>query len=156
MSDPSRRQLAIADMLNRLSYIRRTNGYNSDAGEHVFLGEAPAFGPDDPPEAISVVIGPDRPTQRGMLVQLEAPFGIQACVPVDLPDAWEVIEGLIADIKRAVEIEREPSGERMLEGSMPGGLERGVTTPIARAEGSTYVGAEVEYLVTFEEPWGNP
>lgn len=156
MSEPSRRELAFDDLLTRLSSITRAKGFNSDAGEHIFMGEAPAWGEGDPAEAIVVDVRDDQPEMRGSIVETVVPIAIQAAVPVDLPDPWRTIERLVQDIKRAVEQTDPIDGQHSLAGSMPNGLERGVTSQIRRTAGATYVGAEVVYTVSFEEPWGQP
>ena len=38
MALPSKRQLALADLLNRLGFITKAKGYNTDAGLHIFQG----------------------------------------------------------------------------------------------------------------------
>jgi hypothetical protein len=155
MSEASRRELAFDDLLARLATITRANGFTSDAGNYIFMGEAPGWGEDDPSEAIVIDVRDDHPETRGSIVETVVPIAVQAAVPVDLPDPWRTIERLVADIKRAVENDAIP-GHHALAGSLPNGLERGTTAPIRRTPGATYVGAEVTYNVTFEEEWGSP
>jgi hypothetical protein len=165
VSNPSKRATALADLAARLAWITVAHGYNSDAGEHIFLGEQPAFGPDDPPAAIAIVVGDDSPTQLGPTIRSTVPVEVQAYVPADLDAPLLALEALIADIKVAVEIEGNDqnatlggsaSVDRSLEGTLPKGLDRGATRSIPRAEGSTVVGVSVEYRLTFEERWGKP
>jgi hypothetical protein len=159
----SKRQAAIGELVRRLEFITKANGYNTDAGEHMFVGEAPTFGEDDPPEALAVLVEDDSPQAAGGLIRTRTPIEIWAVVPAGLNDPLLAIEAIIADIKEAVEIEADGSVDRFLGvvgedgkpyGTLPRGLERGVIRTIKRREGSTYVGASVEYIANFEERWG--
>ena len=42
------RETAIGELRTRLENILVANGYNTDVGQDVLLGEQPVFGPDDP------------------------------------------------------------------------------------------------------------
>lgn len=161
--EPSKRQAAIADLVRRLEFITKVKGYNTDAGEHIFIGEAPTFGEDDPPEALAVLVEEDSPQIQGGLIRTRTPIEIWAVVPAGVEDPLLAIEAIITDIKEAVEIEANGSIDRFLGivddagkpyGTLPRGLERGVIKPLKRQEGSTYVGAAVEYIANFEERWG--
>jgi len=161
MTQKSKRQLALTDLVNRLSFIQVAKGYNTDAGLHIFLGEVPRFGPNDPPAALAVVVGDDSPETTGGTTRTRVPFEVQAIVPADMTAPTLAIEEIVADIKEAVEIEADGSVDRYL-GVMNGkpatlskGLQRGSTRAIRREPGSEYVGASVEYLATFEEKWGS-
>ena len=133
------------------------------ADGHIFLGEMPAFGPDDPPAALGVAIGDDSPEASGSTTRTRVPYEVWAIVPADLNAPLVAIEAIIADIKEAVEIEANPDQTRALgamvlgqpRGTTPKGLERGVTRALRREEGSEFVGAAVEYILTFEDVWGS-
>lgn len=160
----SKRQAALLDLIARLEFITKAKGYNTDAGEHIFLGEAPTFGEDDPPEALAVLVGEDSPQTSGGLIRTRTPIEIWAVVPATLEQPLLAVEAIIADIKEAVEIEADGSIDRFLGtideetsrpyGTLPKGLERGSIRALRRQEGSTYVGAAVEYIAHFEESWG--
>lgn len=162
MSTPlaSKRHLALDDLRNRLSYITVENGYNSDAGKNIFLGEAPTWGPDDEPAGLAIEIGDDSVNVQGGLITCRVPVRIWAVIPVETEDPLLPIEEIIADIKEAVEIERDGSLDRSLgaigtdPATDPMGLERGSTRALRRPEGSEYIGASVEYILTFVEQWG--
>lgn len=160
---PSKRQAAIGDLVRRLSYITKANGYNTDAGEHIFVGEAPTFGEADPPEALAVLVGEDSAQTNGGVIRTRTPIEIWAVVPAGTNDPLLAVEAIITDIKEAVEIEADGSVDRFLGdvaeggvpyGTLPRGLERGTIKPLRRQEGSTYVGTSVEYVANFEEHWG--
>lgn len=160
---PSKRQAAIAELVRRLEFITKANGYNTDAGEHIFLGEAPAFGEGDPPEALAILIDDDSPQTNGGVVRTRTPIEIWAVVPAGFEDPLLAIEAIITDIKEAVEIEADGSIDRFLGtvteagqpyGTLPRGIERGVVQAVKRDPGGTYVRAAVEYVAYFEETWG--
>ena len=156
----SRRQVALEDLRTRLSYVQIAKGYNTDAGKTILLGEEPRFGPDDPTTALALSIGDESVDVQGAVITTRVPVSVWAIVPVGTSEPLLAVEAIIVDIKEAVEIEPDGSIERSLgviEGSsatQPKGLQRGPTRALKRQEGSTYVGAAVEYVLTFEERWG--
>ena len=158
----SKRQLALEDLLNRLSFIQTAKDYNTDAGLRIFMGEAPQFGEGDPPSALAVFVGDDSPETTGGTVRTRVPIEIWAVVPDDLPSPLMSIEAIIADIRAAVEIEADASVDRSLgltdsgPATMPTGLERGPARPLRREVGSGYVGCSQEYTARFETKWGTP
>jgi hypothetical protein len=160
---PSKRQAAIAELVRRLEFITKAKGYNTDAGEHIFLGEAPSFGEGDPPEAIAILIQDDSPQTSGGAIRTRTPIEIWAVVPAGIEAPLLAVEAIIADVKEAVEIEIDGSVDRFLGtiaddghpyGTLPRGLERGVIQALKREPGGTYVRAAVEYVANFEERWG--
>jgi hypothetical protein len=159
----SKRQAAVADLVRRLGFITRANDYNTDAGEHIFLGEAPTFGEGDPPEALALLIQDDSPQVAGGLIRTRTPIEIWAVVPADVDAPLLAVEAIITDIREAVEIEADGSVDRFLGtidedgkpcGTLPRGLERGVIQALTRKPGDTFVRAAVEYVANFEERWG--
>ena len=159
----SKRETALLDLRDRLAWITVPHGYNSDAGQNISMGEVITLGPDDPPAALSIVVGQDSPTVDGGVVRSTVPVEVQAFVPTDIDAPVVALERLIADIKQAVEIEGndqnatgDPSIDRALTGTLPLGLTRGTTRPIPREEGSSVVGVSVGYLLAIEERWGQP
>jgi len=158
----SKRQVALADLLGRLIFITKANGYNTNAGASISAGEAPRFGPDDPPAALAVFVGDDSPDTKGGTVRTDVPIEIWATVPAGLGAPLIAIEELIADVRVAIEVEKDGSVDRSLGGvaggpaTLPTGLRRGSTRPLRREPGSEFVGASVEYVATFETRWGTP
>jgi hypothetical protein len=153
----SKRQDALEDLRDRLSQITTDNGFASNAGALIFVGEVPRIGPDDEPAAICVVVGPDQPSTTGSRTICRVPIEIQAIVPADLADPMVALEGILGDVKRAVEIEGvEAYRSRGLNGTLPVGLERASTRWLPRQEGDAFVGAGVGYVAIFDESWGQP
>lgn len=147
----SRRQLLLAAIVARVQAVQTASGFQTDAGQLVFFGETPELGPDDPNEAIAVVVGDEEPKYQGANLLIRLPVSIQAVAKADLEAPWLAIEAVIADIKTAVEL-----ADRKLGGLIPQPLERGPVRTMPRAKGSTTVGVSVQYLATYVEGWGTP
>lgn len=142
------RQAILTALLERLGTIRVDDGFNSNAGVTVFLGESPLLGEDDPDAAIAVVLRDDVIRWQGKKAFLDLPLEIQAVAKTTLDACWLTIEALLEDIKRAVETVDHTIAETKLE--------RGQTRTLPREPGSTTVGAGVTYVVTYAEGWGTP
>lgn len=142
-------------LAERVAVIQVANGYQTDAGVLVVLGEAPQLGPDDPDTAIAIVPGEEQTRWVREHVFVRLPIDVQAVVKSDLTNlatAWWTVEQVIADIKRAVE-----TSDRMLDRLLPPpGLERALTRALQREPGLTTIGAAVTYLTEFGEVWGDP
>ena len=155
----SRRQEVIVAFFERLEGITIAAGFNTDAGQALFLGVEPQMGPDDPNYAIAVLIGDDdAPGFQGESIAYNLPLECKVLAKVDEAkpdDAWMTVEALLQDIKRAVEL---PSTEerrlgRLLSGL---GLNRGQTFTIPREPGSLKVGVSLTYSAPIKEKWGEP
>lgn len=147
----TRRRSILEAVKTRLEAIRQDDGYATDAGETVFLGEAPALGPDDPDVAIVILVGEDEPHFQGEHVLLRLPLEIQAVAKADLDEPWLAVEDVLGDIKMAVE-----TTDRTLGGLVKRQIERGATVTLEREPGSTYVGATLTYYAPYTERWGHP
>lgn len=172
----SKRLLAIQDLADRLSYIKKSNNYSSDAGDMILLGEAPVLGKDDPAAALAIFLLNDEPLgdayTKGALNQVRVPIEVHAVAKLaNGQQALIVYEGLIEDIKKAVEIEGRDSGTNAARDrylgvipdsspaqpvTLPKGFERGATRIHFREGGSEIIGVTVEYFMSIEEPWGQP
>lgn len=154
MSASKRRQLLDA-IVTRLEAIRagQTSDtgatFETDAGGAVYMGEAPQLGEGDPDEAVAVLVLEDEPTPFGPSIRIVLPVDVQAVCKSDLDNPWRAAEQVVADIKRAVEIDRS------LEGLVQS-LDRGPVTVQPREPGTTTVNVSVSYRLTFKEDWGNP
>ena len=145
--------------IGRLKEISVDNGYATDVGETIVLGEQPMLGPDDDGSAIALVAGEDEPQGgqglgggEGAAVTIEWTVSVIALISSDsdIEDPWLTIEHVIGDIKRAMELD-----DRTL-GGLVGEFSRGQVRPLEREEGSTVVGGAVDYLVLYSETWGKP
>ena len=66
----TRRQDIIAELISRVSAITKTNGFSTNAGRNVYVGEIVKLGENEPDSAIAIVIGNetvDRPAGQGDL-----------------------------------------------------------------------------------------
>ncbi len=160
MSDPSRRERAIAAIVARLEEVTRDNGCATDAGAHVIVGETPTLGPDDPPAVFAVVVQEDSHRFQGEHVVSTLPLEIQALLPAGSEDPWLAAEAMVADVKRAVELREEDLAvddrRRFGNAVQRDGLARGNTRAAPRPEGSSYVGIGITYEMQIRETWGNP
>ena len=147
----SRRRLIVEALKARVEAIRVANGFETDAGVTVFLGETPPLGPDDPETAIAIVVGDEDPQYQGANLFIRLPVAIQALARADLEQPWLAVEDLIGDIKRAVELE-----DRTLGGLVKRQIERGSVVALEREPGSTTVGAAVTFVCPYVEGWGTP
>lgn len=154
------------ELATRLAYITIDNDYSSDAGLHIYAGQIPKLGPDDPPEVLAISVGDEtQQADDAGRISYTVPVEVIAILnPTDIDSPLWTIEAAIRDIKVAVEIEGNdqnlPIGPasimRSLDGTLPTGLSRGVVRTYPREGGSEIVGASVEYQLSFQEEWGQP
>lgn len=153
MADPRRLEIVTA-LKVRLEEIEVRNGFLTNAGRHVYVHEAPAFGPDDECEAIAILIGEDVAlwgAGAGMKMTLQVPLEFWALAKADVADAWKVAERILGDIKQALELE-----DRRLGGLINPELTRGSTRTLPREPGQLFVGVAVGYRLAYNEIWGAP
>lgn len=161
---PSKRSAALLDLRSRLAWITVENGYSSDIGKQITMGEVYVLGEDDPKTGLAIMVGDDSSESSGQRTESEVPVEVACYIPVGTDDPVLVIEDMIEDIKRAVEIEPTPDNDRalgtitdgVLYGTLPMGVSRGQIRAIPREPGSPIVGASVTYLLQFQEDWGQP
>lgn len=152
----SRRQLILESVRERLKAIQPANGYQTDAGLAVYLGERPELGENEPPNAIALEVGEEQSeaqdiTGRTLFVRL--PLFVSAVTKADLGnDAWTAAEAILADIKKAMEQDDVTLGG-LLERS---GLERASIRTSDREPGSLIVGITATYVAPYLEAWGAP
>lgn len=146
----SKRQQILEAVKARLEAIRVADDFNTDAGDEVQLGEVLDLGPDDPDAAACVVPLDDTTTTQGHKHQVRLPIELQAVVKVDLEEPWVLAEAMLADIKKAFELEDKTLGGLTTE------ITRGATRGLAREPGMTTAGVGVTYTVLYQETWGAP
>lgn len=129
-------------------------------GGIVMLGEVTDLGPDDPPFAITVVPGDDTTKRQGLKFLITMVIDLQAVVRIDIDEPSVKAEHLLADIKRAFELDENalhPTDPRRLVDLITrDSLQRGSTRVLPRDEGMTSVGLSLAYAVDYQETWGNP
>lgn len=147
----SRRQLILEAIRTRLEAIQIDDGFQTNAGSQLFMGEAPTLGEDDPDVAIAIVVGDDNPSYQGEQTMLAMPVMVQAIAKADLDDPYVAAEAVLADIKKAVEL-----ADRTLDGLVRRQIQRGATRTLPREPGSTTVGIGITYVAPYTELWGTP
>lgn len=154
MPEPSRRRQILAIYCERLKAIRGPAGFFTEAGRHVFVGEIPNLGTDDPDDAIAILGQQDEWRQQGKAFFVRWPITIWAVTKAD-PDpseAYLAVEDLLADIERAVELDDMTLGGLVYQPIVR--LAPRLTLP--REEGSLVVGVGVTYANDWKEGWGHP
>ena len=154
----SRRRRILEAFRTRLEEIRTNNGFLTDAGRTIFLGERVTLGPDDPDTALAIVAEEDsrNPPSQGLgsgalaAVEITLPVSIHALAKADLDEPLLAQEDVIDDIERAIELT-----DRTI-GGLVGGLTQLSVIPLDREEGTTVVGAAVVYSVLYSKKWGDP
>lgn len=147
----SNRQELLEAFKTRVSAIAKADGFQTDAGLTVFLGDLPTLGPDDPPEAIAIMVGDDEPRYQGAQILIRLPVLLVALVKAELDEPWAAVEAILADLKTAVELP-----DRTLGGTVKRQIERGVTRTLPREMGSTTIGAAITYWCPYVEVYGAP
>lgn len=147
----SRRQDVIEEVRTRLEEITTANGYQTNAGNLILMGQTPALSESDPEQALAVTVGQDTVGYQGEDVQVTLPVMIFALVRADLDDPYLAAEAVLADIKKAIETDHNLGG--LLKAR---GLVRGSTTAALRDPASEFVGGSVFYEMMFAEKWGAP
>src|SRR3990170_287171 len=144
----SRRQDILAAFVARLEKIQIAEGYQTDAGQLVFIGERPVLGPDDPTASIMIDVRDDEVGHQGEHVVVALPVSVRAVVKAGSGDPWLAVEAVLADIKTAVEADHDLGGILL-----PRGLERASSEQRDREAGDDVVGAAVGYVLRFRELW---
>ena len=150
----STRQLIVEAFRDRLELILIASGYDTDAGQDVFLGESVTFGPDDADQGIAIDVQEDDVSQSmGPIPELSIrlPLDIQALAKATIAQPWVAVEEILGDIKKAVE-----TGSATWVGTLGGELTRGTTQTLERTEGANAVGAAITYEILYTETWGAP
>lgn len=152
------RRLRIIDALKaRVEAIETVNGFNTNAGQRVYLGELPELGPDDPEAVIAIIPREDIVPDALNNIPIKWPIDIFVLVSPDIAAPWIVTENALADIKKAVELEDRSLGGLLMGGrDNPGGLVRGTTETFPRQTGAEVVGASITYMAPYAEAWGFP
>jgi len=141
----TRRQQILEALIARMQEIQIANGYATDAGLAVHIGDVPLFGADDPTEVIVIVAQETRPGANRVEI---LPVEFQAVATVALDQPYLAAEAVLSEITRAMEVE-----DRTL-GGLVKDMTIGPTRLLAREPGSTTVGVGQLYDLTYVRPWG--
>lgn len=152
VADSTRKQI-LQVVLARLARISRVNGFATDAGQSVIVGEI-AIGPDDVDTAIAVVPGETGPLSQRQLHKAAETLPVQVAALArvsgwdDYANAWMRAEDVLSDIKAAIE-----QSDREL-GGLAIDIVRGPVLTLERGEGQTTIGCAVTYEITYATAWG--
>jgi hypothetical protein len=148
----SKRKRILDAVVARLAVITVANGFGSNAGDSIKLGDNPQLGPDDRYPCIAVLVEDDTIGNQQARIVIDLSIQIAVIVPIDLADStWPAIEEAVSDVKRAMELV-----DRSLSGLLRYNLERRPTRIYPRESGSTVAGVTVGYLLPYHETWGEP
>jgi len=157
IATPTRRERILDAITERLVAISIANGFRTDLGKVIVVGEIPRFGPDDPTQALAVLPREDQIGETLSNIPIIWPIDIGILLSAAVSKPWKTVEAGIHDVKRAMELE-----DRGLGGLLTGGrnnvegMLRGTTESYPRVSGTDAVGALITYAFKYVEAWGNP
>ena len=151
----SRRLYILEALAQKLEQITLTNGFNTDAGLKVELGQDLDLGESDPDAAIAIVPGAERFSSSQTKLYSEWPIAIRAVVKADLDQPWLTAEQIIADIERAVEVGDRTFGD-LVNWNGDHGLILDSIASFERAPGSSVIGMEALFIAKLQRSWGDP
>ncbi len=153
MADDSYRKRILAALRDRVAEITPENGFSTEAGRHIFIGALPQLGENDPDAAIAIAPEDLEPTYQGEHVRGEWPIAVIAVAnaSANRDDPWMVVEDVLADIQRAVELP-----DRFLDGLCRHHFRCGTTRTYPRETGSESVAVAQTYLFPVVRVWGHP
>jgi hypothetical protein len=148
----SKRQRILETLRARLQAIKIASGFQTDLGDHVYLGVLPRLGPDDERHALAIGVGDELVSDRQMeKVVYSLPVEIHIVTLADTVEPWLLVEAGIADVKAAIEL-----ADRRLDNLAMNHIQRAPTRTREQESGSLVIGAIVPYLVPLTELWGHP
>jgi hypothetical protein len=151
MSGTSKRQQILEAVRTRLRAIKTEDGFRTNLGDEVLLGELPAPGPDDP-VGLAIGVGEEQIGSVQEKVKVTLPIEIYILATVtDVSEPWVNVEQALADVKQAIELPDRTLGRLLVDK-----LRRGPTRSFERESGSLVVGAVITYLADFTDLWGHP
>jgi len=151
----TKRQAILEVIRDRLCAVTRP-GYTTNIGREVYVGEKPELGPDDPDEAVAILIEDDRILWQQDKKHIELPFEVVAVVKVaadklERKQAWLRLESVLEDIKTALETD-----DRRMGGLLTDNLQSGGTRTLPRESGSEVISVGISYRAKYTESWGQP
>ncbi len=145
------RRDAITAFKARLATILKANGFHTDAGAVIAVGEAYQLAKDDPDVALAIVVLDEMllPPRGDLKISMHLPIEVIVLVKPDLDDVIGSIEDGIEDVKRAIEL-----GDRQFGGLLDNTIRRGSIRTLPRESGSQTCGAIVPYTLPMSEAYG--
>jgi hypothetical protein len=156
MADSIRKRI-LAEVVRRLSLITTANGFQTDAGQVLDVGIARRLGPNDPDAAIAVLLLDEVTVYQAGRVASDWPIEIIAVANAsDNREApWLLVEDVLADIRRAMELPdiEDRTFARLLRSP---GMEIGSARTFDRDEASEIVGVSQTYGFPLVRGFGVP
>jgi hypothetical protein len=155
MADSIRKRI-LAAVKSRLQQVTVANGFNTDAGLALVIGVLPKLGEDSPDAAIAVAPQEQTPVPLTPIhVGGDWPIEIIAIAnaSANLEDPWFLVEDILADIQRAMELEDRTFGSALIS---PLDMEVGSTRVFGRESASEQVAVSQTYTFRTQRVWGNP
>ena len=145
------RREAVIEFKSRLAQIQTTNGFLTNLGQEIAVGEAYQLGSDDPDAALAMVILDEdhQPIRQDLKISFDLPIEVIVLVKPNLDDVIGSIEDGIADVKIALE-----RGDRQFDGLLTGRMRRGRVRTLPRESGSSTCGAIIPYTLPISEAYG--
>lgn len=137
--------MVVEELVSRLSVIRETNNFATDAGKTVFVGESPELGEGDPETAIAVVLNDTVPQPNRMEIW---PIEIQAVAKASIEQPYMAALHVLGDVVKAFELE-----DLTLNGLVKR-MEVGPQRTLRREQGSMTVGIGQVYYLQYIRAWG--
>jgi hypothetical protein len=136
-------------MRSRLETITQANGFNTNAGEQIAVGEAYNLGPDDPDIALAMIVNDEDmlAPQGDVKRAIHLPIDVVVLVKPDLDDVIGSIELAIDDVRIAVE------SDRTLGNVLINTLRLGPIRTLPRESGSSVAGAILPYSLPISEAY---
>lgn len=149
MADSIAKQILDA-LVARCQNITIANGYNTNAGQRVFLGRRSFMSRESFP-SVCVIRGTDSVKERTVeRVKLLLPVTVEGLLAQDTTDVGSDEEELLADLKQAVLTTDIRLGGLAIKTEYVGsGL-------LQRDDAATYIGVELTLEVTYIEFLGDP
>jgi hypothetical protein len=153
MADSIRKRILLV-VASRVAAITTENGFNTDAGRSVYIGGMPTLGPSDPDAVIAVIPQSQNAGLTQMHVAGEWPIDIVAVANASAQrdDHALLVEDVLADIQRAIELE-----DRTLGGLIGArDFSVGDTKPYDREPASDVVAVAQTYSFSVQRVFGSP
>lgn len=146
----SRRREAIRAFKALLTGIKRADGYFTDAGEVIAVGEAYQLGPDDPDVVLAMIVNDEDmlAPQGDVKRAVHLPIDVVVLVRPNLDDVIGSIEDGIEDVRRAVE------ADRTLGGILINTLRLGRIRTLPRESATATAGAVLPYTLPVSDAYG--
>lgn len=155
MADSIRKRI-LAEVKARLEQVTTELGFNTDAGKFIFLNVRPNLGPDNPDAVIAIVPQDESPVLlTAQTIGGDWPIEVIAIANAseNRDEPWLIVEDVLADIRRAIELEDRTFGGALVS---PFDMEVGIARTFGRESASESVAVSQTYTFRTQRVWGHP